>query len=90
MRRQTRQSVLIAAICLTLVGFASPVLANEVSLRLKSGSLTIVGKLISFDGEKYLVETKSLGVVTAKADEFACIKGDCPTASDAGAGASGR
>lgn len=76
---------MIAAICLTFIGFASPVFSKQISLRLRTGSLTIVGKLLSFDGEKYLVETKSLGVVTAKADEFACIKGDCPEASDAGA-----
>ncbi len=72
---------IISLIALSFVCSVSSALANEVMLKLNSGTLTISGKLIGFDGQNYLVVTDFLGVVKVDSEKFSCIEGVCPKVS---------
>ena len=60
--------------------FASPAFAENVTLKLNSGGLTIAGELIEFDGENYLVETEVLGKIRVSSEKFSCLGSSCPKA----------
>ena len=47
-------------------------------MRMRGGTQTFTGDMISFDGESYLVETPVFGKVYLDAKRFECISGACP------------
>ncbi len=52
--------------------------SETVSLELRDGGFTISGKLLSFDGDNYVVDSSTLGTLMVSAEKFRCVKGDCP------------
>ena len=55
-------------------------MAEEATLRFKGGGFEVTGELRSFDGQRYVIDSKVLGVMTLEADRFDCVSGACPTA----------
>lgn len=64
--------------------YSSIALAQEVSLELRGGTFRITGKLLSYDGNNFAVDSKTLGTLTISAEKFRCIEGECPIESVAG------
>lgn len=62
-----------AAVCQTA-------LAEEATLRFKGGGFEVTGELRSFDGQRYVIDSKVLGVMTLEVERFDCVSGACPTA----------
>lgn len=77
-RRTSRVYFLALAIaaCLGLTGASAG--SDEIVLTLKSGGLTIGGKLVNFDGQNYTLETDALGRITVTIEKFACLGAACP------------
>ena len=66
------------------IAIATAAAAQDVSLRLKNGSLLIEGQLLSFDGTNYTLRSKQLGTLTLNADRFDCTGAACrPTSTKA-------
>ena len=57
--------------------------AAEVTLQMKGGDFSVKGEIKSFDGNKYVIESKSFGSMTLDANRFECVNGDCPKAGTA-------
>jgi phosphate transport system substrate-binding protein len=55
-----------------------PAFAADVTLRTKGGDFSIQGEIQSFDGNKYTILSKTLGVMTLDASRFDCAGADCP------------
>jgi phosphate transport system substrate-binding protein len=74
------KSVCAGAVCLG-IGLVSSVfaLAQEVSLELRGGTFTITGKLLSYDGDNFVVDSETLGTFMVSVEKFHCVRGDCPT-----------
>ncbi len=49
----------------------------EVTLRMRGGGFQISGDLKGYDGAKYVIETKSAGVLTMDAARFECVGEPC-------------
>ncbi len=57
---------------------AQPPQANlEVTLRMRGGGFQITGDLKGFDGAKYVIESRTAGVLTMDASRFECIGDPC-------------
>ncbi len=54
--------------------------AEEVTLRFKGGGFEVTGDVRSYDGNRYVIESKALGIMTLEAERFDCVSGACPTA----------
>lgn len=52
-------------------------LDQEVTLRMRGGGFQISGNLKGFDGAKYVIETRSAGVLTMDAARFECVGDAC-------------
>ena len=74
----TRQ---LAALAAGLFGLSVPLAATaaEVTLQMKGGGFTVQGELKSFDGTRYVIESKVLGNMTLDAGRFECAGQGCPT-----------
>ena len=55
-------------------------LGDTVTLNHSGGGLEIRGKLISFDGKNYVIESEVLGMSTLPARDFVCVGQACPQA----------
>jgi phosphate transport system substrate-binding protein len=64
--------------------------AAEVTLVMKGGDFSVKGDLKSFDGLKYTIESKQLGIMSLDASRFDCASPDCPKAPTTGAAAPGQ
>ncbi len=51
--------------------------ANEVTMRLRGGEQEFSGKLITFDGSVYVLETQLFGEMNFDVSRFECISGPC-------------
>ena len=51
--------------------------SQEVTLRMRGGGFQISGDLKGFDGAKYVIETRSAGVLTMDAARFECVGDAC-------------
>lgn len=60
--------------------------AGEATLRFKGGGFEVTGDIKSFDGRKYSIESKVLGVMSLEVDRFDCVAGACPSAPSAAPG----
>jgi phosphate transport system substrate-binding protein len=69
---------------------SSPAFADDVVLTLKSGGLTIGGRLIDFDGQNYTLESDALGRITVSGDKFACLGTSCPSRASGGNAGKGK
>ncbi|MCB1514162.1 MAG: substrate-binding domain-containing protein [Hyphomicrobiaceae bacterium] len=58
---------------------SSIALADEATLRFKGGGFEVTGEVKSYDGSRYIIESKALGTMTLEADRFDCVSGACPT-----------
>jgi phosphate transport system substrate-binding protein len=67
------------ALVLTCFG-ASASRAAEVTLQMKGGGFQVTGDLVGFDGAKYVIQSKALGVMTLEASRFDCVGTSCPKA----------
>ncbi len=79
-RRAAARGALGAAVAcfgLLAAGVAS---AAEITLHMKGGGFTVQGDLRSFDGARYVIESKTLGTMTLDAARFECKGSGCPTA----------
>jgi phosphate transport system substrate-binding protein len=56
---------------------AAPVPVPEVTLRMRGGGFQIAGELRGFDGAKYVIATRSAGVLTMDASRFECLGEAC-------------
>ena len=56
------------------------VLGDTVTLKHAGGGLEMRGKLISFDGKNYVIESDVLGRITLPSNNFACEGQACPRA----------
>jgi phosphate transport system substrate-binding protein len=56
---------------------ASPMLAAEITMRLRGSDLTFTGTVISFDGNTYRLETELFGNVNLDLRRFECVAGAC-------------
>lgn len=52
--------------------------AGEVTLKLKSGDISLSGELEAFDGRTYTIRSPALGLTSVWAKRFKCVAGDCP------------
>jgi phosphate transport system substrate-binding protein len=77
-----------ALVGLVLLGSATAVIAGEVTLQMKGGEFSVKGEIKSFDGTKYVIESKSFGSMSLDAGRFDCVGGDCPKAGVVQAAAS--
>jgi phosphate transport system substrate-binding protein len=57
---------------------ASPALSGEVTLRLKTGGLTITGRLVDHNDQFYMIENDALGVMWLSPEKFRCDGAACP------------
>lgn len=72
-----RSSIVAAAIAVAaMTGIAQ---AAEITLQMKGGGFTVQGELRSFDGSKYVIESKVLGTMSLDASRFECAGAGCPT-----------
>ncbi len=72
---------------LLLTASAAPLQAQQaatVQLSANDGSMTITGKLLSFDGNMYVVETSDLGNLRVVADKVTCTGTVCPVVNQFG------
>ncbi len=69
---------LIGAVALCTTTY--PILAAEVTMRLRGSELTFTAKIINFDGKTYKVETELFGKANLDARRFECVSDSCPTA----------
>jgi len=53
--------------------------AEEATLRFKGGGFEVTGEVKSYDGNRYVIESKALGMMTLEAERFDCVSGGCPT-----------
>lgn len=58
--------------------------AAEATLRFKGGGFEVTGEVRAFDGKKYSIESKVLGLMTLEVERFDCVAGACPKAPIAG------
>ena len=72
-----------------LWGTASQTLAAEVTMRLRGSALTFTGKVISFDGQNYRLDTERFGKVNLNVRKFECVAGACPVAAAGSAATAG-
>lgn len=73
------RSVYAVLLYLFIIAFTlHPASAEEVTLKLKAGGLTISGTLIGFDGRNYSIKSEVLGQVQLGADKFICEGAACP------------
>jgi len=57
--------------------------ANDVTMRLRGGEQEFSGKLISFDGTVYVLETQVFGEMNFDVSRFECVSGPClPSGKD--------
>ena len=56
---------------------ANTVLAADATMRLRGGQQTFTGKVISFDGYTYRIETEMFGIVNIDLKRFECVAGAC-------------
>ena len=72
--------ILRAAVIAALVLFkaVAPVLANDVTLTSRDGSIEVTGYLLGFDGEFYRVDTE-FGILTVDGSGVNCEGPACPT-----------
>lgn len=70
----------IAAGILTWAALSGGASAAEITLQMKGGGFSVQGELRSYDGTKYVIESKALGSMTLDAARFDCTGGGCPTA----------
>ncbi|MEQ1709978.1 MAG: phosphate ABC transporter substrate-binding/OmpA family protein [Hyphomicrobium sp.] len=54
--------------------------AAEITLQMKGGGFTVQGDLRSYDGARYVIESKTLGTMTLDGARFECSGPGCPTA----------
>ncbi len=71
------------AATLTLLGAvmvfsAASVRGDTITLNHISGGMEVRGKLISFDGKNYVIESDTLGLATLDAADFVCVGKGCP------------
>ncbi len=59
---------------------AGAVRAAEITLQMKGGGFTVQGELKSYDGARYVIESKALGTMTLDGGRFECSGPGCPTA----------
>lgn len=59
---------------------AGAVLGDTVTLNHTSGGMEVRGKLISFDGKNYVIQSDDLGLATLTARDFVCVGKSCPQA----------
>jgi len=62
---------------------ATAALADEVTLKAKDGSSTITANLMSYDGNRFILET-NIGEIQIDASLVDCVSGACPTEGAAG------
>ena len=72
-----------------LWGTGSQTLAAEVTMRLRGSALTFTGKVISFDGQNYRLDTERFGKVNLNVRKFECVAGACPVAAAGSAATAG-
>ena len=81
-----RDRVLGTLVALLVVAFAAQsAVAAEATLRFKGGGFEVTGEVKSFDGQRYVIESKVLGTMTLEVERFDCVSGACPTAPIAAA-----
>ncbi|MGI9384983.1 MAG: hypothetical protein ACR2PO_17660 [Methyloligellaceae bacterium] len=68
--------------CVSMIAIASAAWAETVTLRLKSGGLSVEGNLVSFDGNAYVIRSDALGTMSLDADKFACVGAACSKAKE--------
>ena len=72
------QCIRIVLVILTLAcATGTAALANEVTMRLRGGEQEFSGKLISFDGSAYVLETQLFGEMSFDVSRFECVSGAC-------------
>ena len=69
---------LLASIVAGVCAYASAAVADEVTLRAKTGDFQIKGELVSYDNNKYTIMSSSLGSMSLDASRFDCVSGSCP------------
>ncbi len=62
---------------------ASPALSSEVTLRLKTGGLTITGRLVDHNDQFYMIENDALGIMWLSPEKFSCEGAGCPQSPSA-------
>ncbi len=63
----------------SVIATSPHVSAAEATLRFKAGGFEVTGDVKSFDGQRYVIESKVLGMMTLERERFDCISGACPT-----------
>lgn len=79
--RPSRDRAVRAALALAAALLSSGAgTAAEVTLQMRGGDFSIKGDLRSYDGAKYVIESKSFGSMSLDASRFECLGKDCPKA----------
>lgn len=84
-RRILRSSALAALSALSTLLAVGAAAAAEITLQMKGGGFAVQGELKSYDGARYVIESKVLGNMTLDASRFECSAGPCPRAPVAAA-----
>lgn len=71
-------SFLLLMAAMVLIG-AGPADAEDLRLRLKGGGFEVTGKLKSYQGNRYIIDSPAFGVMSIDADRFDCLEGACPS-----------
>ena len=62
---------------MTPYAIIGPALAAEATMRMRGGTQTFTGNVISFDGQSYLIENEIFGEIYIDTRRFECIAGAC-------------
>lgn len=71
---------LLTALCAGALA-AVPAEAADVTLRFKGGGFEVTGEVKGFDGKRYHIESKALGMMSLEVERFDCVAGPCPSAA---------
>lgn len=73
----------IAGLALSAALMTQPSSAEDIRLRLKGGSIEVVGNLLAYETGEFRVANKDFGEVRISADRFECLSGPCPKGTEA-------